>query len=120
MTCSMLEVCEYRRRSYVKIKMTIVLALELGCERLIYIAFVTVRKTRIMHKTHLTEPLPRTHPASATPDKTSIITVFRPSLLFKTGVDCWTVLDVSSTFIPWALLPGRVDRCTDHQKVTCE
>ena len=59
-------------------------------------------------------------PDSATPDKASTVAVFRTSLLFKTGVDCWTVLDVSSTFVPWALLPGRVDHCTYHQKVTCE
>ena len=47
-----------------------------------------VTNTRIAHETHRTEPLPRTHQASATPDKTSTVAVFRPSLLFKTGVDC--------------------------------
>jgi len=72
-----------------KIKMHTVLALELGCERLVYTGFVGLcTNTSITHETHLTESLPRTQPASATPDKTSTITVCRPSLLFNTGGDC--------------------------------
>jgi hypothetical protein len=57
-------------------------ALELGCERLIYTAFVELCNK---HEDVL---------ASGAPNKTSTITVFRLSLLFKTGVDCGTVLDV--------------------------
>ena len=59
--------------------------------------------------THFVGLLPRTFLASTTPDETSTVKVFRSSLLFKTGVDCWMVLDVTGKFIPWALLPGRVE-----------
>ena len=68
--------------------MHVVLALELGCERLIYTAFVKLTNTRITRGTHPIGLLPRTLLASTTPDKTSTILVVRPSLLFKTGVDC--------------------------------
>ena len=67
--------------------MQIVLALiGLKCERLIYTALLScVTNTRITHGTNLIGLLPRTFLASTTPDKTSTVTVFRPSFLFKTG-----------------------------------
>jgi len=74
-------------RQYAKIKMQIVLALiGLRCERLIYTALLNwVTNTRITHGTNLIGLLPRTFLASTTPDKTSTVTVFRPSFWFKTG-----------------------------------
>jgi len=74
--------------------MHIELALELGCEPLIYTAFVELCNK---HEDNAWDASYRAALACLsfrTPKKTLTIIVFRLSLLFKIGVDCGTVLDV--------------------------
>ena len=98
--------------------MHIVLTLELGCERFIYTAFVKLCNKHEDNAWNAPYWTASTNipSLSTTPDKTSTVTVFTPSLLFKTGVDCRTVLEVSSKFIPWTLF--HIDLTTAD--VTCE
>jgi len=64
--------------------MQIVLAL-IEVRALDIYGIVKLINTRITHGTNLIVLLLRTFLASTTPDKTSTVTVFRPSFLFKTG-----------------------------------
>jgi len=90
MMCSTLEVCQAQNRQYAKIKMQIVLAVGLGCEPLIYTGCV---KLCNKHEDNAWDAPYWTASTnipslSTTLDKTSTVTVFALSLLFKTGVDC--------------------------------
>ena len=65
------------------------LALGLRCERLIYTAFVNLcHKHEDNMGSTLSDCFHEHSLASTTPDKTSTVSVFRLSLVFKTGVDC--------------------------------